>query len=413
MKKITLKEGINLYLIYDKKFKTYSAGIHLHTPMDEETVTENALLPLLLKRGSKAYPTKAAISEKLDMLMGASFSAFARKTGEIQTLSFSVSGVSDAFAPFSHCFRDGLSLISDVAFNPLLPFESSYIESEKTHLTELIESEKNDKRAYAALRCRQEMNKGTPYSVPEHGYAEKLSSVTAESLLLRYNALIKSCPIDIIITGNFPEDEATTFFTNLAQTLEERASSLPSTIPSEKGEMTTFTENMDISQGKLCIGFCAPTKEDYATMLVYNSVFGGGAHSKLFANVREKLSLAYYASSTYEALKGIILVSSGIETKNFEKAKDEILLQHKAMTLGDISETELSVAKKSIINSLVSSGDSVLGLASLSFAKIMRGDLSDTKYLIEKIEDVTKEDLLAIAKRVTPKLIYFLKGAER
>ncbi len=413
MKKITLKEGINLYLIPDKKFKTYYAGLYIHTPMSEETVTENALLPLLLKRGSKAYPTKALLSEKLDMLMGASFSSYAKKTGEVQTLSFSVSGVSDAFAPFGHCFSEGLSLLCDVVFNPLIPFEPNYIESEKAHLKEMIESEKNDKRTYASLRCRQEMNKGSSYSVPENGYIEKLSDINSESLEKRYSLLKENCPIDILLTGNFPEDEAVSFFKKLSDTLQERTASLPKTVPSEEGELSTFTETMDISQGKLCLGFTSPTKEDYATMVLYNSVFGGGAHSKLFANVREKLSLAYYASSSYDSLKGIILVSAGIESKNFSMAKDEILLQHEAMTKGEISDTELSVAKKSVINSLVSMGDSVMGLASLNLVKILREDLTDTKALIEKIENVKKEDLVSISKRISPKLIYFLKGAER
>ncbi len=413
MNKITLKQGINLYLIPDKKFKTYFAGIYLHAPLNENTVTENALLPLLLKRGSKTYPTKAAISEKLDMLMGASFSSHARKSGEIQTLSFSISGVSDAFSPFDHCFRDGLSLLSDIVFNPLIPFSEEFLESEKLHLSELIESEKNDKRAYASLRCRQEMNKGTAYAVPEHGYAKKLPSITKESLKSRYDSLISSCPLDIIVSGNFNEADAIKFFDSLKDSLKERDASLPLTKLSVEGELSTVTETMDISQGKLCIGFCAPDKEEYAKMTVYNSVFGGGAHSKLFNNVREKLSLAYYAGSTYDPLKGIILVSSGIETGNFEKARDEILLQHKAMTLGEISQNELAVAKKSIINSLVSMGDSVTGLASLKLSRILRDDTTETKDLIEKIENVTLEDLLSIGKKVTPKLIYLLKGAER
>ncbi len=413
MKKITLKQGINLYLIPDKKFKTYYAGIYIHSPLSEDTVTENALLPLMLKRGSKTYPTKAAISEKLDLLMGASFSSHAKKSGEVQTISFCISGVSDSFSPFDGCFCDGLSLISDIAFNPLIPFSEEFLESEKLHLAELIESEKNDKRAYASLRCRQEMNKGSAYAVPENGYAEKLSFITKESLKDRYTSLVSTCPIDIIVSGNFPEEDALSFFNSLKDSLSERQSELPLTTPSERGDLDTVTESMDISQGKLCIGFCAPTKEEYAKMTVYNSVFGGGAHSKLFNNVREKLSLAYYAGSTYDPLKGIILVSSGIETKNFEKAKEEILLQHKAMTLGEITETELSVAKKSIINSLVSMGDSVTGLASLNLAKILRGDLSETKDLIKKIENVTLEDLVLMAEKVTPKTIYFLKGAQR
>ncbi len=417
MKKTEIKKGINLYLIPEKKFKTYYAGIYLNTPLKEETATENALLPLLLKRGSKTYPTKAAISEKLDMLMGASFSAYVQKRGETQLLSFSVSGVSDSFAPFGDCFKGAISLLSDILLNPLVPFNESYLESEKTHLYEMIESEKNDKRRYSVLRCKEEMNKGSDYAVPENGYSEKLKTITPEILKERYREIIDNSPIDIIVAGNFNEDDAAEIIKEALSSLNERTSPYPETVPAEAGEITTVTEELSVSQGKLCIGFTTPVPssmdDGYPALMVYNSIFGGGAHSKLFMNVREKLSLAYYAGSTYEYSKGIMVVSSGIESKNFEKAKEEIFLQFKAMTEGDITDTELSVSKKALINSLRAMGDSVSSIAGFCLSGILINMTLTKEELIKKIDKVTKEDVVKVGENISPKLIYFLKGADR
>ncbi len=417
MKKTEIKKGINLYLIPEKKFKTYYAGIHFHTPLLKETATENAILPLLLKRGSKSFPTKSAISEKLDMLMGASLSAYVQKKGETQLLSFSISGVSDSFAPYGECFKEGIFLLSDIITKPLLPFKEDYLKSEKEHLAEIIESEKNDKRRYAVLRCKEEMNKGESYAVPESGYADKIDEMTAASLEKRYSEILENAPVDIIVAGNFDTELSEKIISEAFSSLRERSTSYPETKSATPSEITTVTEELSVSQGKLCIGFVTgvpkSVTEDYPALTVYNSIFGGGAHSKLFMNVREKLSLAYYAGSTYEYSKGIITVSSGIESKNFEKARDEIFLQHKAMTDGDITDTELSVSKKALVNSLKSSGDSVGGIAAYCLSGILLKMPVSKEELIEKIEKVTKEDVVRVGKNITPKLIYFLKGADR
>ncbi|MDO5479332.1 MAG: insulinase family protein, partial [Clostridia bacterium] len=199
--------------------------------------------------------------------------------------------------------------------------------------------------------------------------------------------------------------------------LKERENEYPLTTPTAPGDEFTVTESLAVSQGKLCIGFTTPVpsamSEDYPALMVYNSIFGGGAHSKLFMNVREKLSLAYYAGSSYERSKGIIIVSSGIESKNFEKARDEIFLQHKAMTEGDITDTELSVSKKALINSLKAAGDSVGSIAAFYLSSILQNMTLTKEELAERIDSITKDDVVRVGKNIAPKTIYFLKGADR
>lgn len=416
MKKIEIKKGISLWLLPEEKFKTYYAGIFIHNPLKKETATENALIPLLLKRGSKNYPTKREISEKLDLLMGASLSAYTLKQGENQMTAFTVSGVSEAYSPFHGVFSDALGLLFDVALNPIRPVNTEYLESEKKHLYELIESEKNDKRVYASLRSREEMTKGEPYAVPENGYAEKIGEITGESLLKRIDEMLAESPIDIIIAGAFDEDEAKKCVEELTKNLSARENNRPKADAAKNKGVSFVEEKMQIAQGKLCIGYTLPQfdikDKNYAAMAVYNAVFGGTASSKLFMNVREKLSLAYYASSVYEREKGIIMVSSGIECKNFEKARDEIFAQHEAMTNGAISAEELDTAKKSIINSYKSSSDSLKGTVSFRLGQILAdADFSATE-MAERINAVTREDVKRVAPSVKPSLIYFLKGEE-
>lgn len=417
MRKEEIKEGINLWLIPDDKFKSYYAAVFLHTPLKKETATENALLPLLFKRGSKNYPTKKEISEKLDMLMGASLNAYTSKRGEEQMIAFTVTGPADSYSPFSGCFSEALKLLFDIAFNPKEPVSEEYLKGEKIHLSEIIESEKNDKRAYASARCREEMCKGQDYAVPENGYAADIEKITSDSIEKRFKELLSTAVIDIMIAGSFDEEEALSSVKSLTENLSERGENRPGTTAAENKGLITVTEAMKISQGKLCIGFTCPVydaKEDeYAAMLLYNAVFGGTASSKLFLNVREKLSLAYYASSTYNREKGFILVSSGIECKNFEKAKDEIMLQHKAMTSQDITLAELDTAKKSLVNSYMSVADSLKSTVSFNLLQIMNKSLCSPYEMAERIKKVTLAELIKIAPQVKGSLIYFLKGEEQ
>ncbi|MDP4132832.1 MAG: pitrilysin family protein [Bacillota bacterium] len=416
MKSILIKNGVNFYPVSDEKFKTYVAGIFIHTPLNKDTATENALIPPVLKRGSAKYSTARAINQALDMLMGAAINQSVLKKGENQVLAFTITGLSESFAPSADCFKKGLSLLFEMVFNPIQGFKREYVDGEKQNLRNVIESEKNDKRIYAGIRCRQEMCKGEPYEISENGRVQDIDKITNESLFTRYGKLIKESSIDIIVCGNFNETAAEQTIIDLCKSLPERRSALPETKPSIPSELRTVTENMDVNQGKLCVGFVTGKIEseskDLPSMMVYNSIFGGGAHSKLFMNVREKLSLAYYASSVFERAKGLIIVSAGIESKNFEEAKNEILAQHGEMLKGNITIDELNSAKSSIINSLKSASDSVSDFLSFNLNQLLAGSPKSIEETIKAIDSVTLEDVARVSPLVKPKLIYFLKGAD-
>ncbi len=416
MKKIHIKPGVSLYLESNYKFKTYFAGVFLHAPLQAETATENALLPPVLKRGSRGYPTRRSMAEVLDMLMGASLNAYVQKRGDEQLLSFTVSGAGDGAGPYGRVTEEAVGLLFDMVKEPLLPFREDYVAGEKKHLSELIETQKNDKRAYAAARCTEELCRGEAYAVPEYGYAEALDAITPSGLEARYHALMASCPIDIVLVGAFDEAALMALVQKKAESLASPRASYPETLPVARGVKNDVIEEADVSQGKLCLAFSAPTfslsDKDYCAMLLYNSIFGGGAHSKLFLNVREKLSLAYYAASSYRRNKGLILVSSGIESRLFDAARSEILSQHGEMSKGHISDTELVAAKESLAGGMRSASDSVGPLSGFYVNQLTSSSLFSPEDMAHRIESVTKEDIVRAAKDVTFSLCYFLKGAE-
>lgn len=232
--------------------------------------------------------------------------------------------------------------------------------------------------------------------------------------MLRYDEVVKTAPVDILIAGAFDEETIVKAVKKAFSPLKEREDVRPTASALPCKSLDTVTEVMSVTQGKLCIGFTlpayAPEDDRYAAMLVYNSVFGGTASSKLFMNVREKLSLAYYASSSYDRASGLILVSSGIECENFIKARDEIMAQFDLMTQGEITNTEIEVAKKSLINSYMSMSDSVGGLIAFNLGQIISGGLYSAAEMAERIEKVTKDGVSSVGKSVKGSLIYFLKG---
>lgn len=428
MKRTEIKKGINLWLIPERKFKGYCAGVFIHTPKSAEYATRNALIPLLLKQGSAGFPNRAAMNERLYECLGATVSAENTAYEAEHIISFVLRGVTDRYTDYisypndpdyvkpdaDKPFRDGLELLFDLVLNPIRPANGKYFDSAKKQLAERIEGEKNDKRAYAMRRCIDHMAKGHPASVPENGFAEELPSLTAEQTLARYDEVIADCPIDIIIAGSGDAYQAAEAvkkaFSHLPDRDEKRTAGLP--IPAKP--LSTVTESRSIAQGKLCVGYSLPAYEpgssEHTAMMVYNTIFGGSPASKLFMNVRERLSLAYYASSVYRREAGIIVANCGIECENFEKARDEIMAQFDLMTAGKITETEILLAKKQLINQYTAVPDSLDAIINFALGRITAGTYLTPQEQIKLISSVSAEDIKAVAKNVSPSLIYFLKG---
>lgn len=414
MQKYEIKNGINLYYIDDRKYKTVSAAMYLHRAVKRDEVTLNSLLASVLNRGTKNLPDINAVNEYLEGLYGAVCEVNIGKKYGVQSIISAFSAISDKYTGES-VIEKCVNLLLDFMFDPKAEngaFDESYVESEKKNLKDYIEGLSNDKRSYANLRLIEEMCEGEIMGIKDTGYVEDIPSITAKSLYEHYKSIITTSPIDIFVSGDVDIDAVVKVFKAYLEKIEFNIKPLEN-ITENAGDVKNkkVVDKFEVNQGKLALGFRTYTfagDDDYYAMLVANSVFGGGAHSKLFANVREKMSLAYYVSSRFTKFSGIMLVSSGVEFANFKKAEDEIMVQFDAVKNGEFTDEELYVAKKAIINVYRSYFDSQFYMRDYYIGNILYGIDESVEEAIEKVNAVTKDRIMKAFSKTKLDTRYYL-----
>ncbi len=414
MIKKELKRGITLYMIKDTKFKGQRAYMMIHRPLDKGEVTLNTLLSSVLRMQSKNYPTLTKLSEALEDLYGASLFSVASKYGERQIVKIGVQSVSDSALGKKGNFKKTMELLYDVALcsGTGEGFSDDIVSVEKKNIADAILAQKNDKRSYSVLRLQEEMCKDEPYGINPMGYIDELEKITVEELYAHYKKILKESRVDIIFSGNFDETEAETVAMQLAEALGERnPETIKEEIVSKSGDVKSITDRMDVTQGKLCMGFrCGENSsmDNYPATIVYNSIFGGSAVSKLFNNVREKLSLCYYVGSSIDRLKEIMVVRSGVEFEKFGKAYDEIMAQQTEMINGNFTDEEIDFAKKQLVSAYESNLDSISAMAEYYTMQILLGTDVSIEEMTKKIENVTKDEIVQAAKGMTLDTVYYI-----
>lgn len=414
-----IREGITLHTIKTEKFKTNLLAVYLTTPLKRETVTLNALIPAILKRGSKNIKTSDEISKKLEEMYGASFDCGIDKIGDNQVLKFYLESINNEFLPINeNLLKESIDKLLEIVFNPLLEnnkFKEEYINSEKENLKQIIEGKIDNKAQYAFTRCIEEMYKNKPYGLYKYGYVEDLENINVENLYNQYQQLIKNCKIDIFISGNINEKilEIVKENEDIKKMNERQAQYIISGEKlDEQNEIKTIEDRLEISQGKLVIGLNIneDTKQSRYIATVYNAIFGGIPTSKMFQNVREKASLAYSASSSYLKHKNNIFIRCGIEVENYEKAVELIKQQLEEMKNGNFTEEEINSAKTNIIATIKSIPDEQDTEITYYFGQ----ELSEIKMAFEEYESninsVTKQNIIDFASKVKINTIYFLRG---
>ena len=355
-----IKKGIKLHILNTDKFKTNLVAIFLTTKLERENVTANALISAVLRRGTNNMKTQEEISKQLEELYGASFDCGIDKTGDNQVLKFYIESVNDAFLPQSNenILKKSIENILDIIFNPLIEnnaFKKEYVEQEKSNMKQRIAGRIDNKRRYALDRCIEEMYKGKPFGLYRFGYVEDIDNINEVSLYERYKQLMKQCKIDIFISGNVNEEVENIIVENQnVKKLEEREPSYNTESEKNTVKQGEKIEKMDVMQGKLVVGLDvnSQNEDEKYNVMIYNTILGGSANSKIFQNVREKANLAYEASSRYFRYKDNIFVNCGIEISNYEKALNLIKEQLEDMKNGDFTEEEVENAKKAIISSI-------------------------------------------------------------
>lgn len=413
--------GVWLSHIRSSKFKTAVMSISLLTQMSRETASANALIPSVLSRGTNIYPDIEKLGNRMDELYGADISPLVRSVGEIQAAGFMITFPEPRFLPENKEYTYSvISLAADMLLNPLTRgglLIRDYVDSEKEKLAENIRARINEKRGYSVIRCIEEMCCFEDFAVGRFGSADDCESINYKKLTRQYHDLLQNSPVEILFCG----DES---FKTVSEYLKECLVTMPRgeidydigtdiRMNSVEEHARYYEEHLDVTQGKLVLGFRLGewmNEPDLASLSVFNALYGSGVTSKLFANVREKLHLCYYAGSTVNINKGIMIVSSGIDFDKFEDTKNEILFQLDEVKNGNFSADELTWAKASVQSDLRAIPDSPAALEQYYFSKIVSGfDISPDEYAA-MIESVTAEDVIDLAKSIVPDMVYFLRN---
>ena len=412
-----LTDGVYLTYLPARKFKTCLLSAQFVTPIRQETASGYALLPAVLRRGTVRYPDMGALAAALDSLYGARIDYTVRKKGENQCVGFVASFIDDSFAPGGEKLLEPVAdLMGQLICDPVTQrgrFVGSYFESERTNLTDAIRSIINDKRDYADSRLLKELCAGEAYAISRLGDEASVAKLNLKKLHAMYGELLSTARLELFYSGSAPRERVERAMLHaLAALPRENIRELAQAAPHRgRTEVRMVEEAMDVTQGKLGMGFsCA--SEDYPAVMLGNTLFGGSSNSKLFLNVREKLSLCYYASSLYHRQKHLITVSSGIEFQDYQRAFDEILAQLKAVQEGDLEDWEMEGAKSTLLNAYTTIGDSQSRMENFYLGQAATGQEETPESLAAAMEQVTPQRVFDAMKTVQLDTVYFLKGKE-
>ncbi|WP_339320245.1 pitrilysin family protein [Paenibacillus sp. FSL R10-2734] len=412
--------GLRIHVMPTKAFKTYAISLYAGIPLDENTVTSTALAPFVLRRGTATYPETTQFRERLEELYGAGFGFDIYKRGDYQIVQFRMDTINDSFVQSQESLlEESFAFLGEVLTRPLVEdgsFRPSYVATERETVRKKLESIVNDKIRYAAERCIEEMCRNEPYRLHPLGQRADLDHITPKSLYESYNSWLDEAILDLYVVGDTTAEEVEKLVQRHFGRVQSEVGLYSSKfVPVSVNEVRTVEEKLDVNQGKLNLGLRTSItyKDDtYASALMYNGILGGYPHSKLFVNVREKASLAYYASSRYDGHKGIGTIQSGIETQNYGKAVEIIEQQLEEMKAGNISDLELSQTKAMIRNQLSEIPDSAFEMISYDFNRQLSGKERTADQLLQQVEQIGAEDVKAAAEAFQLDTIYFLTGKE-
>ena len=417
---LNIKNGIKLHTIKTEKFKTNLIAVILTTKLEKENVTKNALIPAVLRRGTASLNTLEELNKKLEDMYGASLDCGLDKTGDNQVLKFYIESVNDEFLPQNdeNMLKKSLENIFELVFNPYLEnncFKKEYVEQEKENLKQIIEGKIDNKARYALDRCIEEMYKNEPFGLYKYGHVEDLNNIDERNLYEYYLELINKCKIDIFVSGLLDNQIEEIIKNNQnINKLKERKPEfvMPETKSKIAEKENTVQESMDVNQGKLVIGLDLDfDNEDLRyDAMIYNSILGGSANSKLFQNVREKASLAYTAGSSYYRFKNNIFINCGIEIENYDKALNIIKQQIEDMKKGDFTEEEVENTKQGIIAAIKSIDDEQDTEIMYFFGQELSKNKLDIESYMERVSKVNKKNVIDIANKVSINTVYFLKN---
>lgn len=419
----SVSDALTLRVCRTEKFKAGMLSISAVLPIEKEKVALTSLLLSVLKRGTERYPTLEAINRRLDFLYGTDVALRNFYRGDCQVIGFSVELIEGQYLPDGRgLLADALEIVREMLFHPLTDESgcllSRYVESEKQLQCDAIRSLKNNPRAYATERFRSFFYENEPCGASLYGTEEEIMAVTPALLTVHWKDLLSRLSLDCFYVGSQdPAELCDVLSDTLGRELSDGAKRIATPIPSrvipQATEVRRVDEELEVGQGHLLMGFRTGTSirdpENYANT-VFCELLGASPTSKLFMNVREKLSLCYHCSSTYNARRGTVTVLCALSGVNRQRAENEILHQIEEIRQGHFTETELAAAKQSLLNTYRQAQDSPTALESIYFGRALMAiddSLEDSRI---RIKAVTREDVIFAARRLSLDTVYFLDG---
>ena len=414
--KTQICDGVNLTYIPEKKFKTALLSFSMIIPMEKEKVSKNAIVPNLLAHSCKKYPSLLAINTKLEELYGACAISQVSKLGDNQVLTIAIQSLGNDYIPnSSDNILEITKLLNEMIFNPDAEngsFSSKSFAQEKRQLIEDIESELNDKRVYANKRCTEIMCENEKFGINAIGTIEGAKRLNETEVFEEWKKLLETSRIEIMAIGSCNYQLMVEEFKNRFALIERNATQITEDkVVKDVESIKETNEKMDVVQCKLVMGFrtgIAKPDDDVEAVKVMSALLGGTPQSKLFLNVREKLSLCYYCSTNYIANKGILFISSGVQEENMQKAKKEILNQVEDIKLGNFTEKELSETKMYICQAIEKIKDSLGSLNTWYSNQSLDKVQYNPDEMIEKINKIQREDVIKAAQKLKLDTIYAL-----
>jgi predicted Zn-dependent peptidase len=407
-----IAKGVYLSAITDPRFKQNRISVSFLTQLDVNRASANAVIGKVLTNSCRSQPNLRSLNARLSALYAARLSENIGSLGDTQYVGLSIKTIDSRYAlEGEDVMGEGLRILLDCLFDPLLEdgvFKKSVTETEKQSCIDSIEAELNDKRVYAVRRATELLSEGEPSAVSDHGTIEGVKAVTPQTAYQAYKALLETARIEIICVG-------CNDFVSAEKVLVEEFSKLKrsemedchSKISVPKAEVLNHTEKLEVNQSKMVLGLKSDS-DDRDALTIMTKIYGGSATSKLFENVREKMSLCYYCWAKFYVNKQIILSECGVEKDNIEKAKTEILTQLDHMRNGEFTDEEHSHAMLSLQNDLKLVSDSLTGIKTWYLSHIYRCDIITPEEAIERYLSVTRERIISAAKSVKLDTVYVL-----
>ena len=415
-----LMDGVYLSVLRASKFKHNRISVNLIVPMDEETVSGYAVLPFIMRKGFKSCSDFTLLNRRLDSLYGASLAGDTAKAGANQMICFGVKILDDRYAlDGEKLLKQAAELLKEAVFEPLIEgesFDEKSFELEKQFLIDTIEAQINDKRSYAVSKCRALMGKGDCAAIPKYGRIEGAKKLTAASAAKSYHQLMKNAAVEIMLTGNGDPEQIAAVMKNAFENISRDSKGFVLSEVRPAGEkLLEETEYLDVAQSKMVLGFRMADRGDemtQAAVRLMTALYGGTPSSKLFLNVREKLSLCYYCAARYDRMGAIMMVDCGVENANIQAAREEILRQLDAIKNGDFDDETLENTRLQLKNSLRAVSDYPDTLEEWYLSRIVMGSITSPEQEMALLDKVTREQVIEAAKLMQLDAVYLLTSKE-